>query len=146
MQPTLPVLSLLVAAAVHLGFQLVVTAVVYPALVDVPDEQWREHHDRHSRRIAPLVVVVYSVLVVSCAWVLWSGPTLLEWGALAACAAAFGLTAVVAAPAHSRLGAGRDPVVLARLLRADRLRLPPWPRAGRRLRTPYRQITVSAGM
>lgn len=121
--PHPPLLALIVTTALHLGFQLVVTVLVYPALADVPGPSWREHHDRHSRRITPLVVVVYGFLALACGWVLGSGPTMTEVIAIGACAVAGGLTAVVAAPAHGRLGRGRDPASLRLLLRADRLRL-----------------------
>ncbi len=109
MQPDGPALLLLIATAVHLGFQLVVTALVYPAFAEVPDRQWAVHHDRHSSRIGPLVVGVYGLLVVACGWALVTGPGPWEVAAVAACAAAGAVTAGVAAPAHGRLGIlGRD--------------------------------------
>ena len=121
--PHPPLLALIVTTALHLGFQLVVTVLVYPALADVPETSWRQHHDRHSRRITPLVVVVYGSLALACGWVLGSGPTVTEVIAVGACAMAGGLTAVVAAPAHGRLARRHDPAALRKLLRADQLRL-----------------------
>lgn len=120
----LPLLSLLVATAVHAGFQLAVTMLVYPAFAAVPDQQWSEQHERHSRRITPVVVVVYGPLLLAGGWVLLTGPTLLAGLAVGAAAVASGLTAAVAVPAHARLGRhGRDRTTLRRLLVADRLRL-----------------------
>jgi hypothetical protein len=58
---------LLAAAALHAGFQLTVTAIVYPALASTPVDDWAEAHDRHSRRITPVVAVVYGAAVVACA-------------------------------------------------------------------------------
>ena len=47
----------------HLGFQLTVDLVVYPALGEVPREAWFVAHDRHSRRITPVVALIYPPLV-----------------------------------------------------------------------------------
>ena len=116
-------LALAVTTGVHLGFQLVVSGLVYPTLAEVPAASWREQHDRHSSRITPLVVGVYGTLAPVCGWVLAAGPDGLEIAAVAACALAGGVTAAAAAPAHRRLGRRHDPAVLRRLLRADRLRL-----------------------
>jgi hypothetical protein len=118
---TVVLAGLLVATSVHLGFQLTVTFVVYPALVRAPD--WAPAHLGHTRAITPLVVLVYGLLVVASlaaavltwfdAWVLLS---------VAGAALAGLTTAFVAGPTHGRLAAGRDPVLVARLLTADRLR------------------------
>jgi TRAP-type uncharacterized transport system fused permease subunit len=72
------------AAAVHLGFQLTVSFVVYPALADEPESRWRAVHDAHSRRITPVVVVVYGFLVVACGWTLVTGPD--AWAVVAVAA------------------------------------------------------------
>ncbi|MGA9745861.1 MAG: hypothetical protein WBQ50_00235, partial [Nocardioides sp.] len=56
---------LLVATAVHLGFQVSVTLLVYPALGRVGADSWPAAHAAHSRAIVPLVVVVYGALVLS---------------------------------------------------------------------------------
>lgn len=103
-----PALALVVATAVHLGFQLVVTFLVYPAFAEVPAEDWRRYHDAHSRRITWIVGPVYGLLVLASAWVLTAGPR--NAGtvtAVAACGLAVLITAAVAAPAHGRLGHGR---------------------------------------
>jgi hypothetical protein len=116
--------ALLAATALHAGFQLVVTVLVYPALVAVPAEAFARAHDLHSRRIVPLVGVVYLAAAAACLGVLVAGPrtpaTLL---ACAATAVAAGATASSAAPTHGRLGTeGPTPVLLRRLLLADRVR------------------------
>lgn len=114
--------ALLAAAGVHAGFQLVVTVLVYPALADVPAERWATSHAAHSRRIAPLVGVVYVALVGAAGWALLADPR--PWVVVAAALAAVtvALTAAVAAPLHGRLGAGHDPVHLGRLIAVDRVR------------------------
>lgn len=114
--------ALLAATALHAGFQLTVTALVYPALVRVPASAWQVEHDRHSRRIVPVVGVVYVAALVACVGVLLTGPTYAEWVAVAATGTAIGTTALAAAPMHGRLAGDPDPVLLKRLLRVDRIR------------------------
>ncbi|MGQ7297937.1 hypothetical protein [Quadrisphaera sp. KR29] len=126
-------LVLLVAAtALHLGFQLVVTALVYPALLAVGDDdderaavRWRLAHDAHRRRITPVVGLVYGLLALACAWVLLAGPrsaaALVSVGAVVVVVL---VTATAAGPAHGRLAAqGRSQPLVRRLRRADALRL-----------------------
>ena len=58
---------LVAATALHAGFQLVVTLVVYPALAATPAERWPSTHAAHVHRIVPVVGLVYgSVLVAVC--------------------------------------------------------------------------------
>lgn len=116
--------ALLTATGVHAGFQATVTGLVYPALARVPAEDWPAAHDTHSRRITPLVAVVYGAAVVTSAGTLRQSP-----GSAGARVAALGtagavlVTAAVAAPTHGRLGRGRTPQLVTRLLVADRVRL-----------------------
>lgn len=101
---TAPATWLLLAAAAHLGFQLTVAAVVYPALREVGDEAWSGAHERHSRRIAPLVGVLYVPLVIALAWVAATEPQATgTWLALVGGALSVLTTAVLAAPLHGRL-------------------------------------------
>lgn len=117
--------ALLAAAALHLGFQLVVTAVVYPALVATPAPDFPAAHTAHSRRITPVVAVVYGSLLL--AWVRVAltvevSPWL--WTALAGSVLTGAATAFAAAPTHARLGReGPRPELLRRLRRADAVRL-----------------------
>jgi hypothetical protein len=113
-------LTLLAASALHLGFQLTVSCIVYPALASEPESRWREAHDAHSRRITPVVVLVYGLLVVACGWTLATGPD--RWSLVAVVAATVAglLTALVAAPAHGRLGRAWSRSLLDRLLLVDR--------------------------
>lgn len=118
---TAPV-ALVAATALHLGFQATVTTVVYPALARVPAGDWQAAHRAHSRAISPIVVVVYGALVTAGGWALWAAADGWTWVAVAAAGAAMLVTATVAAPAHQRLGSGRDRRIVDRLLRADRVR------------------------
>ena len=116
--------ALLGATAAHAGFQATVTLLVYPALAGVPADDWSSAHDAHSRRITPLVVVVYGALLVACGGAVVSAPTSVGVRvAVLGTAATLLVTAVGAAPTHGRLAAGRSDRLVARLLRVDRLRL-----------------------
>ncbi|GAB3016937.1 hypothetical protein GCM10011376_03140 [Nocardioides flavus (ex Wang et al. 2016)] len=117
---------LLVVAAAHLGFQLTVDLVVYPALGDTTDDAWDEAHARHSRRIAPLVGLLYVPLVALLAWTVAVEPQAVgTWLATVGGALAVVTTAALAAPMHGRLAAvapaeRRD--LLRTLDRVDRVR------------------------
>jgi hypothetical protein len=117
---------LLLVAAAHLGFQLTVDLVVYPALGEVPREVWFVAHDRHARRITPVVALVYPPLVVLLGWAVLAEPrATATWVAVAGGLLAVGATAGVAAPTHGRLSsasAAERPALMRRLDRADRVR------------------------
>lgn len=124
-EPALTAFTL--AAVLHAGFQVTVTALVYPALVRVGREHpgdWRAAHDRHSRGIVGLVGVVYVLLLVTGVWLLTSSPGPVALLALGATWGAVLVTGVAAAPTHARLGRADspDPALLRRLLVADRWR------------------------
>ena len=113
----------LAATGFHLGFQLTVTALVYPALAATAPDRWREVHDRHSRRITPLVGVAYAAALVTTVGLVVTRPGAGSGTAVAGTLVAVLVTAVAAAPLHGRLGrAGADPALLRRLLAVDRVR------------------------
>ena len=116
--------ALVAATSLHLGFQLTVTVLVYPALSRVAPAAFAEAHDRHSRAIVPLVGLVYAAVVVTALGVVVTDPaSVLAWLAGVASAGALLVTALRAAPLHGRLGReGPGPDLLGPLLRADRLR------------------------
>lgn len=116
-----PDLAFALASALHAGFQLTVTAVVYPALATRTAAEWPHAHDRHRRTIAPVVLVVYGSLLGTGAWLVAAGPSTLGWLALGATVLAFATTAFGAAPTHGRLTAP-EPGLVARLLLVDRWR------------------------
>lgn len=116
--------TLAAALALLAGFQLTVTGVVYPALADVPAQDWRRAHAAHGRRITPLVVVVYGAALAACVAAVIRHEeyaTVPLVVALAASLAGVGLTATLAGPLHGRMDE-HDPVLLQRLLLVDRLR------------------------
>ncbi|GAA2730943.1 hypothetical protein GCM10009867_03440 [Pedococcus aerophilus] len=116
--------ALLAAAMLHLGFQLTVTCLVYPALARTDETQWSRAHDAHSRAIVPLVVLTYGALLATLTWSWLTAPT--SAGLLLATAGTvltFATTAFVAAPTHSHLGRnGKTRNAIHRLLFADRVR------------------------
>jgi hypothetical protein len=121
-----PALWLLLVAAVHLGFQVTVDLVVYPALGDVSPDQWAASHERHSRRIAPVVAVIYPSLVLALGWTAATEPAAAgTWLAVVGGVSSIVTTATVAVPIHGRLSAApaaHRQVLLRRLDRADRVR------------------------
>jgi len=114
--------TLLVAtAALHLGFQLTVSALVYPALGDT-HSAFEASHVRHSRRIAPLVGVVYAALLAGTGCVVTATSGGLRWVAVALTLAVLALTGLGAVPLHRRLAHGFDVPTFRRLQVVDALR------------------------
>ncbi|RYC11521.1 hypothetical protein [Nocardioides zhouii] len=117
---------LLLVAGAHLGFQLTVDLVVYPALGDVTHDRWAVAHERHSRRVTPVVAAIYPPLVLLLVWSAVELPTEVgTWVAVAGGLLAVVTTAAVAAPTHGRLSsatADERSALLRRLDRADRVR------------------------
>ncbi|NHC47584.1 hypothetical protein [Motilibacter aurantiacus] len=117
--------ALLAAASLHLGFQLTVTGLAYPALAEVPEGDWARAHSAHGRRVTPVVALVYGLLAAACLWTLAARPydPLLLLAAAGAGSAALA-TALVAGPTHGRLSReGRSAERLRTLRRADGVRL-----------------------
>ena len=56
---------LLLATGVHLGCQAVVTIVVYPALANLPPQDWAAGHAAHSRRMVAVVIPVYAATLIA---------------------------------------------------------------------------------
>lgn len=114
-------LAFVVAAAAHAGFQVTVTALVYPALVRVVPERWEQAHARHSRGIGPLVAVLYAALAVTSVLLALHHHGLWAWAGVGGAWGAMLVTATAAAPIHARL-ATPEPPLLRRLLVVDRWR------------------------
>ena len=124
--PGRPAAWLLLVAGAHLGFQLTVDLVVYPALREVGPQAWTRAHAAHSRRITPLVGLVYVPLVLVLGWAAVAEPSQVgTWVAVVGGLLAVGTTAAVAAPIHGRLssvGEYQRSALLGRLAVADRVR------------------------
>lgn len=116
---------LLVATGVHLGFQAVVTIVVYPGLLNLAPADWERGHAAHTRRMVIVVIPVYAAVAIALGWSLataccspalfvTTGAILIVWAT----------TAFVAAPIHHLLSVNGPTRKLTRDLgRADALRL-----------------------
>ena len=116
---------LLLATGVHLGFQAVVTIVVYPGLVNLAPHDWERGHAAHTHRMVIVVVPVYAVLVLAIGWALatvsFSTALIVTTGALLTVGVT---TALVAAPIHHRLSvSGPNQKLIRNLRRADTFRL-----------------------
>ena len=116
---------LLLATGVHLGFQAVVTIVVYPGLLNLAPEDWARGHADHTRRMIVVVIPVYAFLALALGWALVTiccSPALfVTTGAIVI---AWATTAFVAAPVHHLLSVdGPTPKLIRRLRRADIVRL-----------------------
>lgn len=114
---------LAVVSGWHAAFQLTVSAIVYPTLLERTSD-FADAHTRHSRRILVLVIPTYAAVLVASAWRLASGdlgPATLV--AVAAHALVLAITALSAAPAHAALGReGLTAQLASRLRTADWLR------------------------
>lgn len=121
---------LLVAAALHVGLELVVHLVVYPALADGSsgtDAPYRRVHEQHMRRMSTAVAPVYGLLLVAAAGFVVAAPGPLAVACLGLVLATFAVTGFAAVPAHESIVAEPDPSRRAalhrRLARADRVRV-----------------------
>jgi hypothetical protein len=116
---------LLLATGVHLGFQAVVTIVVYPGLADLAPNDWGRGHAAHTRRVLIVVIPVYAALAIALGWALatvcCSPALIVTTGALLIVGV---ITALVAAPIHHRLSTrGPTQKLIRDLRRADTFRL-----------------------
>ena len=123
MSPTAPAVAHLAAACAYAGFQMTITALVYPQLAAVgrfAPAAFPAHEARHSTRTAVVVGPLFAALVGATGWLMVAAPTsLLVWAAAGCTAVVLGVTALAAVPRHDRLRRGWDPAVMAALQRAD---------------------------
>ncbi len=116
----------LLATGAYAGFQWTVQVLVYRQFPSVPADAFVGYEAAHSRRISPLVGVLFAACAVSTAALLAIRPAGVPLGGIVAAATLFavvlGATALLAVPEHRRLGAGFDATAYRRLLRADLLR------------------------
>jgi hypothetical protein len=123
-------LALVVAAAAHVGLELVVQLVVYPALAagsTAAPAVARAAHEAHTRRMAVAVAPVYLALVVAAVGYAVAAGTAYGVLAVGLVVAVLAVTAFLAVPCHEAIV--RSPSVTERaalhrrLARVDRLRL-----------------------
>lgn len=118
----------LVVAAVLCGLIWTIQIVHYPLFAAVPAAGWvayeREHQRRIARLVAPLMHANVSLAVA--VGVAGDGDALLRWVGAVLAVAVFAATGGVFSALHSRLAAGRDPAVIARLVALNWWRTAAW--------------------
>jgi hypothetical protein len=116
---------LLLATGVHLGFQAVVTIVVYPGLVNLAAEDWERGHAAHTHLMIIVVIPVYAALAIALGWALATISCSTALTVTTGAVLIVGVTtALVAAPIHHRLSTGGPTQKLIhKLRRADTVRL-----------------------
>ena len=116
----------LLATAAYAGFQATVQVLVYRQFPAVPSSAFPAFEASHSRRIAPLVGVLFGACAVTTVALLVGRPRGVPLVGIIVSAALFavvlGATALLAVPEHRRLGGGFDADAFRRLLRADLVR------------------------
>ena len=113
----------LLTTAAYAGFQWTVQVLVYRQFPGVPRDSFADYEAAHSRRISPLVGVVFGACALTTAGLLAARPRGVPLAGILVSAALFAavlvVTAVLAVPEHRRLGAGFDAEAYRRLLHAD---------------------------
>lgn len=120
----------LLGAIGMLGVIWVVQLVHYPLFRHVPADAFVAMEAAHTRRISfvvgPLMALEGATTLILLARPPTGAPSWLPWAGAACAAVALGVTALVSAPLHGRLSAGRDDVLLERLIRTNWARTAAW--------------------
>jgi hypothetical protein len=103
-----------------------VQVLIYPNFRFIPDSDFKDFHKRHCDRISLLVSpMIAQVFMV--AMVLMEGARTPEWIFHATAIVLIHVaTAVFSAPAHTKLGLGKDPRVIDRLILTNWIRTLLW--------------------
>ena len=116
------------------GLVWVVQVLVYPGFRGADRARWREHHDRHTRRMTALVVGPWAVQGATCAVLLgWRPDGVPLWLAVLAAicgAATVAVTLGFSVPCHRRLAVADDEAALDRLVSTNRYRTAAWTAGG----------------
>lgn len=122
-------LALLTTSAVHLGFQSIVTSVVYPELFHGPTHGLGERQADHARRIAPVALTLYATGLGAAAWAAYgsvrSGERTGLTATVLACASGVAAPAVTAGVLPLHIGIAQEKITSPRikaLIASDRLR------------------------
>lgn len=122
-------LALLTTSAAHLGFQSMVTSVVYPTLFEGPTHGIAERQVDHARRIAPVALVLYASSIGAAAWTTYGSIRSSERTGLAAtviaCMTTVAVPAITAGVVPLHVGIAQEQVTRSRiqaLLASDRIR------------------------
>ncbi len=111
------------------GLIWLVQLVVYPQFANVGTSQFATYHRFHSNRITWIVAPLMALELLSASAMLLQ-PHAAHNAAivvgLALAVSAWGLTGLLAVPAHNRLGRGFDTTAMQRLMLANTLRTIVW--------------------
>jgi hypothetical protein len=122
-------LALLTTSAITLGFQSIVTAVVYPQLFDGATHGIAERQSDHARRIAPVALTLYATSLGAAAWATYgslrSGDPDGRLATAVACATSLAGPVVTAGVIPVHAGIAQEQITrprIAALMASDRLR------------------------
>jgi len=120
----------LVSTLVLVGIIWTVQLVHYPLMAQVGRDDFVAYEAAHSPRMAAVVMLPWLAEGITTAWLLVERPPTvgagLVWSGAVAALIPVLVTLVWSVPAHSRLAAGLDLVVHARLVRTNWLRTAGW--------------------
>lgn len=122
-------LALLTTSAITLGFQSIVSSVVYPQLYDGTTHGIAERQSDHARRIAPVAVTLYATTLGAAAWATYgslrSGDSTGRVATAIACASSMAGPLVTAGVIPLHAGIAQEQITrprIAALIASDRLR------------------------
>lgn len=122
-------LALLTTSAITLGFQSIVTSVVYPQLFDGTTHGIAERQADHARRIAPVALTLYATTIGAAAWATYgslrSGERNGRVATAVACASGLAGPVVTAGVVPLHAGIAQEQITrprIAALMASDRLR------------------------
>ena len=118
------------ASTAMTGLIWTIQLVQYPVMREVPASSFIAFETQHTRRISWVVGPLMAAEGVCVLILLVARPAALSWwlpwaGAVAE-AAAIGVTALISAPIHGRLSAGKDDRLLERLIATNWIRTAAW--------------------
>ena len=102
-----------------------VQVVQYPAFLLVPEESFKTYHAKHSDRISYIVAPAMLLELICAYWLFY------EFGAknlvyLLIIATIFLVTAFVSVPLHNKLVAGKDELIIKKLILTNWIRTVLW--------------------
>ena len=122
-------LALLTTSAAHLGFQAMVTSVVYPTLFDGPAHGIAERQAEHARLIAPVALALYASSIGAAAGTTYgsipSGQPRGLTPTVIACVTTLAVPAITAGVVPIHVGIAQEQISRSRiraLLASDRIR------------------------
>lgn len=104
------------------GVIWVIQILHYPAFADIKDERFQIFHHQHSQRITWIVAPVMTLELISAIALVWITPNGFWVANLAGVLAIWASTAFLSVPLHNKLSAGKNLLLIEKLVRTN------WPR------------------